>query len=295
MTDAGLPARLVKVGDINLNVIDIGEGPAVLLLHGFPDRALMWRHQIRDLSQAGYRVVAPDLRGFGDSDRPTQVEAYAVEHLIGDVLGLLATLGVQKLRIAAHDWGALLGWILASDLPDRVEHFVAISVGHPAAFAAAGLEQKQLGWYMLWWQFPGLAETQLPHHDWQWFRDWAYNGAHRSEDPDLDRQLTDLERPGALTSGLNWYRANMPPDRYALATTDVTLRHIRCPVMGIWGDRDMALTETQMTESARYVAGGWRYKRIHRVGHWIPTHAPQRTSEILLDFFGSATTSTVTA
>jgi pimeloyl-ACP methyl ester carboxylesterase len=285
--DETLPTRVVNVGSVNLSVIDAGEGPAVLLLHGFPDRAQMWRRQIRDLRQAGYRVIAPDLRGFGDSDRPAEVEAYAMDRLVGDIRGLLAALEVDSFRLAAHDWGATLGWILASTWPDRVQQYAAFSIGHPAAIAAAGFTQKQLTWYMLWFAFPGVAETQMPQHDWQWYRDWAYDGTRRTDDPDLDRQLTDLERPGALTSALSWFRANIPPELYALSTRGSELAPVQCSVMGIWSDRDMAMTERQMTDSVAHVAGQWRYERIHGVGHWIPTHAPARTSELLLDFFGT--------
>ncbi|GAA3800659.1 MULTISPECIES: alpha/beta fold hydrolase [Amycolatopsis] len=98
---------------ITLNVIDVGTGPAVLLLHGFPDRATMWRHQIEALSAVGYRVIAPDLRGFGESDRPDGVDAYALEHILGDVTGLLDVLDVWCAAVAAHDWGALVAWALA--------------------------------------------------------------------------------------------------------------------------------------------------------------------------------------
>ncbi len=128
--------------------------PPVLLLHGFPDRALLWRHQIVALREAGYRVIAPDLRGFGDTDRPAHVADYAVSHSVADVLGLLDTLGVEQFRLAAHDWGATVGWVLASTHPDRVLQYAALSVGHPSAIGAAGFEQKQRTWYMLWFNFP---------------------------------------------------------------------------------------------------------------------------------------------
>jgi pimeloyl-ACP methyl ester carboxylesterase len=287
MTDE-FSARRINVGDVNLNVIDVGAGPAVVLLHGFPDRALMWRHQIHALREAGYRVIAPDLRGYGDSDRPGQVADYTVAHYVADIVGLLDELDVDSFRLAAHDVGATVGWTLASTLPNRVHQYAALSVGHTAANSGAGFEQKQRSWYMLWFTFVGIAEDQLPQNDWQWFRDWAHDGAQRADDEELDRQLRDLERPGALTSALNWYRANILPEQYAQATRGAGLAAVQCPVMGIWSERDMALTERQMTDSARYVAGPWRYERIPHVGHWIPTYAPARTTELLLDFFASA-------
>jgi pimeloyl-ACP methyl ester carboxylesterase len=277
----------LDVNGITLNVIDAGDsdGPAVLLLHGFPDRALMWRAQIEALVGAGYRVIAPDLRGFGDSDRPVGVEAYDLSLIIGDVLGLLDLLEVGRVRVGAHDWGALVGWVVTALAPDRVERFAAFSVGHPRAFAGAGFEQKQLSWYMLWWQFPDVAETVMPQDDWRWYREWAYEGASRADDAELHRQLNDLQRPGALTSGLNWYRANVPPLLFADEDRHQDLPTIACPVLGVWGDREMALTERQMTDSPKFISGPWRYERLTGVGHWIPAHAPRATSDLLIDFF----------
>ena len=289
MADEEFPARRINVGEVSLSVVDVGEGPAVLLLHGFPDRASMWRHQIGALREAGYRVIAPDLRGYGDSDRPTRVEDYALHRSVGDIVGLLKALEVEEFQLAGHDWGATLGWVLASALGERVRKYAAVSVGHPAAISAAGFAQKQLTWYMLWFNVAGVAEAQLPQDDWQWYRDWAYDGAQRADDPDLDRQLTDLERPGALSSALNWYRANIPPEVYALSTRGADLTQIRCPVLGIWGERDMAMSERQMTDSARYVTGRWRYERIPRTGHFIPTQAPVTVSELLVEFFATST------
>lgn len=196
-----LEARRIAVGEVDLSVVDVGEGPAVLLLHGFPDRALMWEHQIRGLTATGYRVIAPDLRGFGDSDRPVGIDSYTAPKILGDILGLLDALGIEDVHVGAHDWGALVGWVLAGSVPSRVRSLTAFSVGHPRAIAGAGFGQKQLSWYILWWQTVGVAEDQLPEEDWKWYRNWAYDGAARGSDKDLDRQLRDLERPGALTAG----------------------------------------------------------------------------------------------
>ena len=204
-------ARRVALDGITLNVVEGGEGPAVLLLHGWPDRATLWQHQIDTLAARGFRVIAPDLRGFGDSDRPAEVERYGLRTVLGDLLGLLDALEVGEVRVAGHDWGALVAWALAAFAPERVTRLAAFSVGHPQAFASAGFVQKQLSWYMLWFQFPGVAEAQLPADDWRWFREWAHDGVPRGADALVDAQIADLDRPGALAAGLNWYRANMPP------------------------------------------------------------------------------------
>jgi pimeloyl-ACP methyl ester carboxylesterase len=262
----------------------------VLLLHGFPDSWHLWRHQIAALAGAGYHVIAPDLRGFGGSDKPAEVQAYSMTRaLLGDVVGLLDALDVQRAAIVGHDFGAALAWVAAMLVPDRVRRLVVVSVGHPVAFADAGLRQKQLSWYMLWFQFQGVAEQVLPRDDWAFFRRWAWGGARPGEDADADRQVADLARPGALTAGLNWYRANIRPSTFVGGGSGANrFPPVACPTMGVWSSDDMALTEEQMIGSARFVTGPWRYERIDGVDHWVPVHAADELNRLLLDFLGEA-------
>jgi len=128
----------IETDGIGLDVTVAGEGPAVILLHGWPDSHEVWRHQIPALADAGYRVIAPDLRGFGASDKPEGVEAYNILSLIGDVQGVLDHLGVDRAHVVGHDFGAAAAWAMAAFLPDRVDHLVALSVGHPNAFRSIG-------------------------------------------------------------------------------------------------------------------------------------------------------------
>jgi len=276
--------RRIAVGECTLNVAEAGSGPAVLLLHGFPDRWQLWRHQIPALMDAGYRVIAPDLRGFGESDRPDAVADYKLRQLVGDIRGLLDASGVQQAAVVGHDWGAGLAWAVATFLPDRVNALVPISVGHGLTRAAAGEQQRQLSWYMLWFLFPGLAERVLPPDDWAVFRAWAWPGTPPGSDPDAERQVADLSRPGALTAALNWYRANIDPEQYLVLRPPAQLPPVGCPTMGVWSDGDAYLGEKQMTASADYVTGPWRYERLTGVGHWIPIHAADRLNALLVDF-----------
>lgn len=275
------PVR-VELPGITLSVTDTGgDGPAVLLLHGWPDRASMWEHQIAALAADGYRVVAPDLRGFGDSDRPGDVEQYRMRTLVGDVLGLADALGIDGFALAGHDWGASLGWAVTTFSP-RVTRYAAFSVGHPGAFATAPLEQKARSWYMLWFQFPGVAESVMPSHDWEFLRSWLHPAAG-ADDPVLSRHVADLSRPGALTASLNWYRANIDPATFVGAGAP-DLPRITAPVLGVWSSGDGALTEEQMSSSGDWTDGPFRYERIDGVDHWIPAHAPERTTELLRGF-----------
>jgi pimeloyl-ACP methyl ester carboxylesterase len=265
----------IEVNGIGVEVIVEGQGRPVVLLHGFPDSGRLWRHQVPALVAGGFQVVVPDQRGFGRSDKPQDVESYALPYLAGDVLGVMDHLGFERAHIVGHDWGAAVAWALGSLMPDRVDHLVALSVGHPTSFGAAGNAQREKSWYMLLFQFEGIAERWLSGDGWAGLRAWASH-------PDLDGVIADIERDGSLTSGLNWYRANIPPE--AFVGPPIQLPPVPAPVMGLWSSGDFALTEQQMTGSADYVTGPWRYHRLEGPGHWMQLEAPDEVNRLLIDF-----------
>jgi pimeloyl-ACP methyl ester carboxylesterase len=265
----------VTSGDVEIEVAVEGpeDGPPVLLLHGWPDSHRLWRHQVPALTAAGLRTIAPDLRGFGDSTRPETVGAYALPGVLGDVLAVLDHLGVGRTHVVGHDWGAAVAWVLASLVPDRVDRLAALSVGHPASFAGAGIPQRQMSWYMLLFQFEGVAEQWLSDDDWFNYRDFF---AH----PDPDGTIGDLSRPGALTASLNWYRANAPPS--SLVSPRPELPPVAAPTLGVWSSDDRFLTEDNMTGSAAFVTGPWRYERVDGAGHWVQLQAPDAVNSLLV-------------
>jgi pimeloyl-ACP methyl ester carboxylesterase len=269
--------RPVECGDVTLNVAVHGPegGDVVLLIHGFPDSARLWRNQIPALAEAGYRVVAPDLRGFGRSDRPLEVLACVMRSMVGDMVSVLGSVGADRAHLVGHDWGAAVVWQMAAHAPQAVSSATVLSVGHPAAYQRAGLEQRQKGWYILLFQFEGVAERWLSDNDWFWLRRW-------SQSDEVENWIADLSRPGALTAALNVYRANMGPESWVAPLLDP--EPVRVPVMGVWSSGDLALTEVQMTGSARFVADEWRYERFDGVGHWIPLEAPDRLNPLLLEW-----------
>lgn len=226
------------------------------------------------LLENGYRTIAPDLRGFGRSSRPDGTEKYTASHLIGDVIGLLDRLSVQRAHFVAHDWGAAIAWMIAAQVPERVSSLTALSVGHPAAFRAAGLPQREKSWYVLLFQFAGVAEEWLSGEDFHNFRLWA-------EHPDSDEVVARLKDPAALTASLSLYRAILPPEW--LITPNPAFP-VPVPVMGVFGTADMGLCEEQMTDSELYVAGTWRYERLVAAGHWLPLETPDKINSLLLDF-----------
>ncbi|HZU74544.1 MAG TPA: alpha/beta hydrolase [Acidimicrobiales bacterium] len=264
----------VDVNGVGISYEVTGRGRPVVLLHGFPDSGRLWRNQVEPLAAAGLQVIVPDQRGYGASDKPASVDAYAIPSLVGDLLGVLGALGVEKAHIVGHDWGAAVAWLTASLVPDRVDHLVALSVGHPSTFRAH-YEQMEKSWYMLLFQFAGIAEDWLSQDGWRNFRSW-------SRHPDADAVVAELEANGSLTPGLNWYRANLPPQSWV--DPPMALPPVQAPTMGLWSSGDMALTEVQMTDSAKAVSGSWRYERLDGPGHWMQLEAPEEVNRLLLDF-----------
>lgn len=266
--------RVTGDGGVGIEVYLDGpeDGRPVLLMHGWPDTHALWERQIEALSAAGFRTIAPDLRGFGASDLPADTDAYRVEHTVVDMIAVLDALGVERADVIAHDWGAAAAWGLVAMAPDRVSRYVAMSVGHPSAFIAAGLEQRMRSWYMLLFQFEGIAEAWLD----------KFGKLMLASHPGRDEVLERWKDRPALVAGLQWYRANANPK--TVLRDRVDLPPVRCPVLGIWSSKDVALTESQMTGSMDFVEGPWRYERVEGVGHWMQLEAPDVVNPILLDF-----------
>jgi pimeloyl-ACP methyl ester carboxylesterase len=272
--------RRVAGDGVELAVLDEGEGPPVLLLHGFPDSSRLWRHQVAALSAAGMRAIAPDLRGFGESEKPEAVEEYAVARSVADMVAVLDALAIDRAHVVGHDFGAVVAWVLAGLFPDRVDRLVAMSVGHPAALRWRTMEDREKAWYQLLFQFPGVAEALLRRDDWKLFRDLF------REDGDIERYIADLARPGALTAGLNWYRANLAPHLELQHRTPPPA--VAAATLGLWSSGDNYLTEHRMIRSREHVTGAWRYERIEGASHWMQLDDPDRVNELLLDFLGSS-------
>lgn len=270
-----LAGQIIRGDGVDLNVHAAGSGPSVLLLHGFPDSNALWRHVIPELVAGGYRVIAPDQRGYGESDAPRGSRHYRIEYIVRDAIRVLDEFGIERAHVVGHDWGAVIGWFLAGEHPDRFLSLTAVSVGHPRAYASAGLEQKRRSGYAYFFQLRGVAERVIRSNDFAWFRKWLRN------ESELDTWITDLSRPGRLTAALNWYRANL--------VRILAGRHPRCPIpaMGIWSSGDFALTEEQMTRSVAYVDDRWLYQRFDNCGHWIPLQRPVELSRSILEFIAN--------
>lgn len=268
-------ANFTVPGDVELRGVVTGEGPTVLLLHGWPDTAAMWDEVTPWLVEAGYRVAAVDLRGCGGSDKPRDVASYAMGHLVDDVVRTVAALGVKDVILVGHDWGAALAWAVAAFRPALVRRLVVVSVGHPSAFRAAGIDQQRRSWYMLLFYHEGVGEAFLRQNDYEALRRWSGH-------PRADAVIDELERDGQMTTHLLWYRANVTPDAFVSAPPQ--LPPITMPVLGLWSRGDPALGERQMKDSAQFCARGFTFVDMGALGHWIPLEAPVALADAIIAF-----------
>ncbi|MER8044768.1 alpha/beta fold hydrolase [Streptomyces sp. NPDC094032] len=269
----------MELSDVTLDVEVSGEGPAVLLVHGFPDSRELWRHQVPVLNAAGYRTITPTLRGFGASDRPEGgPEAYSPAASAANLVELLGRLEIDRAHLVGHDWGSGIVQGLAQVRPELVRSLSILSVGHFGAIRDAGWEQRQRSWYMLLFQLPELAENWLSHDDFAHLREML------GEHPDAEAVLEPLRAPGALTAALNIYRSGLPAEVQFAPVLPLPPLSEQIPVMGVWSTGDRFLTEAQMTGTEAFVAGSWRYERVEDAGHWLQLDQPEKVNELLLSF-----------
>jgi len=275
----------LETNGIMLHVAQAGpdDGPLVILLHGFPEFWFCWHRQIGPLAAAGFRVLAPDQRGYNLSDKPQDVEEYDLEQLANDVIGLADRVGRKKFFLVGHDWGAIAGWWIAQNYPDRVERFVSISAGHPALWRE-GMEtnpaQHKKSRYVRMFQIPWLPEFGIRIQNYaplaQAIQSTARKGVVSAEDVVRYRQA--WSQKGALTAMINWYRAI-----YRRRFPDLATYRIKVPTMLIWGMRDI-YGEPELVEASIKMCDDGRMVRLDNATHWTLADEPDRVNELLLEF-----------
>ncbi len=228
------------LGDVRLHYVEAGEGPLVILLHGFPEAWFGWERQMPMLAEAGYRVVAPDMRGYNLSDRPRGWRNYERSRLAGDVAGLIRHLGAAKAHVVGHDWGGVVAWYTATDRPDVVDRLVVLDAPNPRSLATGMRNPRQLlkSWYVFFFQIPRLPEAILRAGRWRAMRRQIEKDARPGafSTADLDRYLEAWSQPGAITAQLNYYRAAMR--RLVRVAGSRNNPPIEAPTMVIWGAND---------------------------------------------------------
>jgi epoxide hydrolase 4 len=291
MSDATLSTELVHGeaqvgGGVRLHYVEAGpsDGPLVVLLHGFPEFWYAWRSQLPALAHAGFHVVAPDLRGYNLSDKPRGRRAYRVDALADDIVGLIANFGVDSADVVGHDWGGGVAYATAMRHPAAVRRLAILNMPHPARMLAALRTARQLrkSWYVFVYLLPALPEWLLARDDYSFAKRSLRAGARGAfSDEDLDRYVEAWSQPGALTAMVNYYRASMRSSpRKALAA----MAPIAAPTLVIWGERDRYIG-SELAEPEPRWAPNVRVQRIPDASHWVQHEAPERVSELLVEFF----------
>ena len=268
-------------GSVTLHVARAGAGPPVLLLHGFPENWTSWRHQLRPLADAGFSVLAPDLRGYNESDAPAGVEPYAIDHIVSDVAAIVRASGRDRAHIVGHDWGGIIAWHFAAAHPELLDRLVIMNAPHPGIFLRRVRRPPQLfrSWYAALFQLPLLPESALRAFDFAAIRALFRRTPARRDafsESDIDDYVRGLARPGALTAAVNYYRAAVrhPPSRRVTTAA---------PALVIWGERDVALPIDLLAGVERY-APNICIERLPDTGHWVQNEAPDKVTSLLLDF-----------
>ena len=302
----GIRHGYAEVNDVKLHYAEAGEGDSlVILLHGFPECWYSWRRQFDVLGKT-HHLVAPDMRGYNLSAKPPSVSDYRIALLVRDVVGLIDHFGASKASIVAHDWGAGVAWAVAQQYPDRVSRLAIMQVPPAAAWRAnITLRQLFMSWYMVFFQLPRIPEWFISRNNFaaveRMFKETVVR-KNTFSDEDIAIYKEALRQPGALTSALNYYRANLgrlissnkqapQPERSGSSQPgkagEASLhphRRIRVPTLFIFAEQDAAILPATVRGVGNYIDAPFRELRIPDSGHWVQNEAAEEVNAALLEF-----------
>ena len=280
-----------QLEDVRLHYAESGSenDDLVILLHGFPEFWYSWRHQLSALA-GRYHVVAPDMRGYNQSDKPSRIEDYRIDALVEDVVGLIKFFGASKAAIVGHDWGAGVAWAVAQKYPERVSKLAVMQVP-PAAAWRANITFRQLlrSWYMFFFQVPALPEWLIRRKNLsgldRTFRERVFR-RNTFSDSDVESYKQAMRQPGALTAAINYYRANVGSILFRGSRDESPKKQggIEVPTLFIFGEQDFAIIPETVRNVKNYVNGPYREVRIPDSGHWVQNEAVTEVNSALIDF-----------
>jgi len=278
----------VTTNQVKLHYVSQGEGSLMLMLHGFPEFWYSWRHQIPEFAQ-DYHVVAPDLRGYNDSEKPRDVSAYAISELVADVKGLITGLGYESCVLVGHDWGGVIAWQFAYAYPEMLEKLIVMNLPHPAKFSEGLKTPQQLlrSWYIFFFQLPLLPE---------WFLEWdnyraiteAFTGMAVDKSTfsqkDIEAYKNAAAKRGALTAMINYYRQAFGN---LFSFTEKQWGVLNIPTLLIWGEEDTALGK-ELTEGTDQYVSNLKIRYIPQCSHWVQQEQPQLVNAYMREFLSSS-------
>ena len=259
------------------------DGELAILLHGFPEGAESWSKQVDELARSGVLAVAPDMRGYGLSDAPVQVEDYFISHLVEDVAGTIEAFGRTAAHVAGHDWGAIVAWFFADRHPEMTKSLTVLSCGHPAAIAEARArdeDQQARSRYVGLFLLGDKAESVLSEDSFRRLRAMFSIGPNPEAVPraEVEHFVRSMSRPGRLTAGLNYYRANLSGEWQWKPELDL---RVSTPTTLLWGDQDPALGRLQAENTAEYMTDEYRLEVLEDAGHWLQYERPVEVGRAL--------------
>lgn len=273
--------EFADLSEVSLHYVEAGEGPLVILLHGFPDFWRAWVHQIEPLANAGFRVVVPDMRGYNRSSKPRGAEHYSLDKLTGDVAELVEYLGEESCFLAGHDWGAVVAWSVPTDHPGLVDKLMIFNVPHSGRMARGlrTFSQMKKSWYIFAFQLPWMPEKLVSRNDFeilkQIFQKDPVNPDAFDEE-EIEHYLQSWRRSENLHGPINYYRA-------AARNASIDLRRIEIPVRVIWGRHDAYLGE-ELAEPDPKIVPTCSVKFLD-ASHWVMHDAPEVCAEEMIAFF----------
>lgn len=303
MPEPALTHLRVRAGDLSLHAVEAGDGPPVVLLHGFPDSWYVWRLQIPALAAAGFRAMAVDLPGYNESERPAGKAGYRVDALADTMAAFIQEAAEGSVVLVGHDWGGVLAWRLAMARPDLVRRLVILNAPHPRIFPHLLRTTSQIlrSWYILFFQLPWLPERLIRAFDFavleRVLRRGRY-GATPVTDDEVTRCKRAIGRPGSVESALAYYRAVRLPEpadpprgggagdvTRAEARSEARSSRIEVPTLVVWGERDGYLDVRNLVGLEARVSE-LRVERVPGAGHWVQLDAAERVNELLVGFAG---------
>lgn len=286
-----MQSQYIETNKIKLHVLTDGpeNGPSVVLLHGFPEFHYGWRKQVPALAQAGFRVIVPDQRGYNLSDKPKGVSAYDVDILAKDIIGLFDHFGIQKAKLAGHDWGAAVAWTVALNHPQRLEKLVILNVPHPDVmldFVLNNKAQRKRSWYVFFFQIPLYVEWLLSRNNFHNLARMLAGSGRKGTFTanDLVEYKKAWSQPGALTGMLNWYRAIVRRSlKYAFQRGHLPARRVKAPTLILWGMRDAALSQAMVEPSIQLCENG-EAVLFDKATHWVQHDEANEVNKRMIEF-----------
>ena len=282
----GIREGYAEVGDVELHYIEAGDGPLVVLLHGFPEFWYGWREQIAPLVKAGFRVVAPDMRGYNLSSKPAEFTDYTADKPAADIAGLIRELGAESATVVGHDFGGTIAWTLAMNEPEVVDRLVILNAAHPRKLNEGLKNPRQLlrNWYFFYFQFPDLPERRARRDNWKFFKGFLRDARPQYTEQELARYTEAWSQRGADKAIIDYYRAAV-----RLGSKQAVLP-ITAPTLVIWGQGDRYLGPTLAEPHHEDVPNLDRVERLPNASHWVHHDEAERVNALLIDFLAPVRT-----